>query len=58
MAVNDEAIITEVRKYLLERASMRGLDKEIHSLHVGTDREAVLTVGMVERLLELATNPH
>ena len=44
-----------IRQYLIEYANMRQLDQErIHSLHLGTKREAVLYVDDLRTLLAAA----
>jgi hypothetical protein len=42
-----------VANYVANRIGMRGLDaEEVHSVHMGTDREAVLTLGDLRAVLE------
>ena len=47
--------LARVRRYIHARGKMTGLDPdEIHSLHIGTEREARLTLADLRELFALA----
>jgi hypothetical protein len=51
--VSNADLIKRLRKFLDERAKMKGVTPEIHGLHLGTERQAQLTVDDLEQAVAI-----